>query len=306
MGILIFLPFHQAHLDTDTGAGCGKRPGVRPSPGAASWKVRPSGDFTTRPANSWLAAAVAVSRCARFHVTGLQDLADARQNGQKRAFASILGHWTSTVYSGVQGSPRQSRHLFPLVQAWLCWPALSVRYLSVRGLMHVTAGWQPALRPVRGNLARGLFHKKLRWLKVNQGELRWIKAFSNIFIFRKCQKAEKSVQPALPQFDELSFQRKTVCNCFTMKGLQLKSLLAPQTLSKSVAVIAIRLVRRVQKVEKMIWLMRGVRLCSPFLGRLRPGLERPQIRLRVKAGGHNNTQLNPVFRGMVRRLTGAG
>jgi hypothetical protein len=37
-----------------------------------------------------------------------------------------------------------------------------------------------------------------------------------------------------------------------------------------------------------------------------PGLERPQICLRVKAGGHNNTKLNPVFRGMVRRLTGAG
>jgi hypothetical protein len=50
------------------------------------------------------------------HISALQDLDDAWQNKQKRAFAGILGRWTSTVYSGVQGSPRQSHHLFPLVQ----------------------------------------------------------------------------------------------------------------------------------------------------------------------------------------------
>jgi hypothetical protein len=44
----------------------------------------------------------------------------------------------------------------------------------------------------------------------------------------------------------------------------------------------------------------------PVLWANAPGLERPQFRLLVKAGGHNNTQLNPVIRGMVRRLVGAG
>jgi hypothetical protein len=44
----------------------------------------------------------------------------------------------------------------------------------------------------------------------------------------------------------------------------------------------------------------------PVLWAIAPGLERPQFRLCVKAGGHNNTQLNPVIRGMVRRLMGAG
>ena len=37
-----------------------------------------------------------------------------------------------------------------------------------------------------------------------------------------------------------------------------------------------------------------------------PGMNGLKFHLRVKAGGHNNTQLNPVFRGMVRRLIGAG
>jgi hypothetical protein len=61
-----------------------------------------------------------------------------------------------------------------------------------------------------------------------------------------------------------------------------------------------------QIVEKMIWRMRPLRLCSPFLGPLRPGWNGLKFRLRVKAGGHNNTKLNPVFRGMVCRLVGAG
>jgi hypothetical protein len=106
-----------------------------------------------------------------FHLSALPNLDDARQNRQKRAIKSILGHWASTVYSGIQGSPRQSRHLFPFVQSWLCLAALPVRYDPARGLLHVVAGWQPTLRPVRCNPGGGLFRKKLRW----------IKAFSNIF-----------------------------------------------------------------------------------------------------------------------------
>jgi hypothetical protein len=98
----------------------------------------------------------------RFHLSASQEAGNPWQQGEKDEFASILGHWASTVYSGVQGSPRQSRHLFPLVQAWLCLPALPVRCLPSRGLLHVTAGWQPALRPVRCNLARGLFHQKIK------------------------------------------------------------------------------------------------------------------------------------------------
>jgi hypothetical protein len=53
-----------------------------------------------------------------------------------------------------------------------------------------------------------------------------------------------------------------------------------------------------QKVEKMIWRMPPVRLYSPLFGRLRPDWNGLKFRLRVKTGGHNNTQLNPVFRGM--------
>jgi hypothetical protein len=49
----------------------------------------------------------------------------------------------------------------------------------------------------------------------------------------------------------------------------------------------------------------GSAIFSP-LWAIAPGLKRPKFRLRVKAGGHNNTQLNPVFRGMVRTLIGAG
>jgi hypothetical protein len=39
---------------------------------------------------------------------------------------------------------------------------------------------------------------------------------------------------------------------------------------------------------------------------MRPDWNGLKFRLRVKAGGHNNTQLNPVFRGMARRPIGAG
>jgi hypothetical protein len=36
----------------------------------------------------------------------------SRQHGKKGAIASIFDHWASMVYSGVQGSPRQSHHIF--------------------------------------------------------------------------------------------------------------------------------------------------------------------------------------------------
>jgi hypothetical protein len=99
---------------------------------------------------------------AERYSSSVLDALHARQNRQKCAFASILGHWASTVYSGVQGSPRQSHHLFPLVQPWLCLPALPTRCLPYRGLLHVTAGWQPALRPVGCNPAGSLFRQKIK------------------------------------------------------------------------------------------------------------------------------------------------
>jgi hypothetical protein len=66
-----------------------------------------------------------------------------------------------------------------------------------------------------------------------------------------------------------------------------------------------RQIRSCQKVEEISCKWASFGYFHPLWANA-PGLERPNIRLRVKAGGHNNTQLNPVFRGMVRRLVGAG
>jgi hypothetical protein len=132
---------------------------------------------------------------AERYSSSVLDALHARQNTQKRAFASILGRWTSTVYSGVQGSPRQSPHLFPLVQSLLRSPGL----------------------PVRCNPARGLFHKKLRWLKVNQG-------FFKHFYFGESPKnrAKTASNPFKTRSNQFARSRfkAFLCKHLQMNGLQ--------------------------------------------------------------------------------------
>ena len=60
-----------------------------------------------------------------------------------------------------------------------------------------------------------------------------------------------------------------------------------------------------KKLKNSFGEWRGLRYVHRSLG-FAPGWNGLKFRFRVKAGGHNNTQLNPVFRGMVRRLFGAG